>query len=187
MAPFGENTYTLLARHRKWGARAQEHPATAAKGADLPWSFLRALGALGQLEPSPGHLEQQRLVIGVGRVLRDADTFQGVALVLLHPRHTCRPEIQHPQQDTATLVPVRRPRQIAELSGSASRLRCGGSEPVGTAPMLTAAECRTHAEQCERLARDGPPEHQAVTLAIARAWRRVAEDIERRENSEGRT
>ncbi len=52
--------------------------------------------------------------------------------------------------------------------------------------MLTAAECRTHAEQCERLARDGPPEHQAVTLAIARAWRRVAEDIEQRENSEGR-
>jgi hypothetical protein len=48
--------------------------------------------------------------------------------------------------------------------------------------MLTAAECRTYAEDCERLARGGSPKHRAVTLAIAQAWRRVAEDLEHRED-----
>jgi len=47
--------------------------------------------------------------------------------------------------------------------------------------MLTTAECRRYAEDCERLARDGAPKHRAVTLAIAQAWRRVAEDLEQRE------
>jgi hypothetical protein len=35
------------------------------------------------------------------------------------------------------------------------------------------------------MARDGPPEHRAVTLGIAQAWRRVAEGLEREETPEG--
>ena len=72
-----------------------------------------------------------------------------------------------------------------ELSGSAARLlfmpRRGGRHD-GNGVMLTSAECLTYAEECERIARDGPAQNTAVMLAIANAWRRCAEELERREN-----
>jgi transcriptional regulator of acetoin/glycerol metabolism len=48
--------------------------------------------------------------------------------------------------------------------------------------MLTPAECRKYAEDCERIAREGPAQNTAVMLAIANAWRRCAEELERQEN-----
>jgi hypothetical protein len=35
-------------------------------------------------------------------------------------------------------------------------------------------EYRRYAEECERMAREGPPEHGEVLLAIAKAWRDCA-------------
>ena len=48
--------------------------------------------------------------------------------------------------------------------------------------MLTSAECRNYADECESIAREGPAQSTAVMLAIASAWLRRAEELERREN-----
>ena len=40
--------------------------------------------------------------------------------------------------------------------------------------MDSPTEYRRYAEECERLAREGPPEHREVLLAIAKAWRDYA-------------
>jgi hypothetical protein len=47
--------------------------------------------------------------------------------------------------------------------------------------MDSPAEYRRYAEECERMAREGLPEHKEVLLAIAKAWRDCAERAESRE------
>ncbi len=37
--------------------------------------------------------------------------------------------------------------------------------------MQSSQEYRHYAEECERIAREGPPEHKETLLAIAQAWR----------------
>jgi transcriptional regulator of acetoin/glycerol metabolism len=48
--------------------------------------------------------------------------------------------------------------------------------------MLTSAECRKYADECERIAREGAAQNTAVMFAIANAWRRCAQELERQEN-----
>jgi len=40
--------------------------------------------------------------------------------------------------------------------------------------MQDAKEYWRYAEECERIAREGPPEHKETLLGIAKAWRRQA-------------
>jgi hypothetical protein len=50
--------------------------------------------------------------------------------------------------------------------------------------MQSPSRYRQYAEECERIARDGAPQHRAVLLEIAQAWRTCAEEAERQENAE---
>lgn len=43
------------------------------------------------------------------------------------------------------------------------------------------AEYRKYAEECERMAKDGPREHRSALLKIAEAWRQCALDAERKD------
>jgi hypothetical protein len=45
--------------------------------------------------------------------------------------------------------------------------------------MQTPEEYRKYAEECERIARNGPPEHQEILLKIANAWRQYAANAEK--------
>ncbi len=45
--------------------------------------------------------------------------------------------------------------------------------------MQTREEYRKYAEECERIARNGPPEHRETLLKIANAWRRYAASAEK--------
>jgi len=49
--------------------------------------------------------------------------------------------------------------------------------------MQSPSRYRQYAEDCERIAREGAPQHRAVLLEIAEAWRRCAEDAERQESA----
>jgi hypothetical protein len=49
--------------------------------------------------------------------------------------------------------------------------------------MQTPEEYRKYAEECERLARMGPPDKADIMLAIASAWRQRAEEAELRHRS----
>jgi hypothetical protein len=49
--------------------------------------------------------------------------------------------------------------------------------------MQSPSRYRQYAQECERIAR-GAPQHRAVLLEIAEAWRRYAEDAEQQENAE---
>ncbi len=51
--------------------------------------------------------------------------------------------------------------------------------------MQNPAQYRKYAEECERLAREGPPENKATLLDIATAWRKCAEEAERQEKAKG--
>jgi hypothetical protein len=51
--------------------------------------------------------------------------------------------------------------------------------------MQTPAEYRKYAEECERIARESPPEHRAALRTIAKAWQVCAEEAERREKAKG--
>jgi hypothetical protein len=53
--------------------------------------------------------------------------------------------------------------------------------------MQSPSRYRQYAEECERIAREGAPQHRAVLLEIAAAWRTCAEDAEREENAEAPT
>jgi hypothetical protein len=44
--------------------------------------------------------------------------------------------------------------------------------------MHTPDEYRRYAEECERIARDGPPENRESLLKIASAWRECADNAE---------
>jgi len=44
--------------------------------------------------------------------------------------------------------------------------------------MQTPEEYRRYAEECERMARDGPPENRESLLKIASAWRECADNAE---------
>ena len=44
--------------------------------------------------------------------------------------------------------------------------------------MQSPSRYRQYAQECERIARTGAPQHRAVLLEIAEAWRRCAEDEE---------
>jgi hypothetical protein len=51
----------------------------------------------------------------------------------------------------------------------------------------TPAENRKYAEECERIARNGPLEHREILLKIANAWRQYAASAEKeREDHPGR-
>jgi hypothetical protein len=45
--------------------------------------------------------------------------------------------------------------------------------------MQNPAEYKKYAEECERMAKEGPQEHRAALLKIAEAWRNCAFEIER--------
>jgi hypothetical protein len=45
--------------------------------------------------------------------------------------------------------------------------------------MQTPEEYRKYAEECERIARNGPPEHRETLLKIANAWRQYAASAEK--------
>jgi hypothetical protein len=49
--------------------------------------------------------------------------------------------------------------------------------------MLTPEEYRKYAEECEQLARMGPPDKADIMLAIANAWRGLAEEAQQRQGS----
>jgi ferric-dicitrate binding protein FerR (iron transport regulator) len=44
--------------------------------------------------------------------------------------------------------------------------------------MQNPSEYRKYAEECERMAKEGPQEHRAALLKIAEAWRNCAIEIE---------
>jgi hypothetical protein len=46
--------------------------------------------------------------------------------------------------------------------------------------MQTPEEYRRYAEECERMARDGPPENRESLLKIASAWRECADSAEKK-------
>jgi hypothetical protein len=46
--------------------------------------------------------------------------------------------------------------------------------------MRSPEEYRKYANECERIAREGPEENRRVLLEIAGAWRQCAEDAERK-------
>ena len=50
--------------------------------------------------------------------------------------------------------------------------------------MQSPSRYRQYAQECERIARQGAPQHRAALLEIGAAWRRCAEDAEREENVE---
>jgi transcriptional regulator of acetoin/glycerol metabolism len=50
--------------------------------------------------------------------------------------------------------------------------------------MQSPSRYRQYAQECERIARTGAPQHRAVLLEIAEAWRRCAEDEEQQGNAE---
>jgi hypothetical protein len=50
--------------------------------------------------------------------------------------------------------------------------------------MQTPEEYRKYAEECERLARMGPPDKADIMLAIANAWRQRAEEARLRQRSQ---
>jgi hypothetical protein len=50
--------------------------------------------------------------------------------------------------------------------------------------MQTPEEYRKYAEECERIASSGPPEHRETLLKIARAWRECAASAERRNSDQ---
>jgi hypothetical protein len=58
--------------------------------------------------------------------------------------------------------------------------RDSGRDSHGRGAMQTPDEYRKYAEECERIARNGPQEHQETLLKIARAWRECAENAEKR-------
>ena len=66
--------------------------------------------------------------------------------------------------------------ELGELPPRFSR-RDGDS--VGDARMQSAAEYRRYAAECERIAREGGPDHRAILLDIAKAWLACAEEAER--------
>src|SRR4051812_46333604 len=45
-------------------------------------------------------------------------------------------------------------------------------------------EYRKYAEECERIARRGPPEHKETLLKIAKAWRECAASAEKKSTGE---
>ena len=45
--------------------------------------------------------------------------------------------------------------------------------------MRSPEEYRRYANECERIAREGPDENRRVLLEIAAAWRQCADDAER--------
>ncbi len=49
--------------------------------------------------------------------------------------------------------------------------------------MQSPSRYRQYAQDCERIAREGAPQHRAVLLEIAEAWRRCAEEAERQKNA----
>ena len=49
--------------------------------------------------------------------------------------------------------------------------------------MMSPAEYREFAKECERLAKDGPARHRPALLKIAEAWRQCALEAERQGNS----
>jgi len=51
--------------------------------------------------------------------------------------------------------------------------------------MQSPSQYRKYAEECERIAREGAPEHRAALLNIAKAWRACAEEAERAERATG--
>jgi hypothetical protein len=51
--------------------------------------------------------------------------------------------------------------------------------------MQSPAQYRKYAEECERIAREGAPENKATLLDIAMAWRKCAEEAERKEKVKG--
>ena len=51
--------------------------------------------------------------------------------------------------------------------------------------MQSPTEYRRYAEECERIARESTPEHRAVLLDIAKAWRTCAEEAERQASAKG--
>jgi hypothetical protein len=52
--------------------------------------------------------------------------------------------------------------------------------------MQNPSEYRRYAKECERIARAGAPEHRAVLLDIAKAWRTCAEEAERLERTKAK-
>ena len=44
--------------------------------------------------------------------------------------------------------------------------------------MQSPAEYRRYAEECERIARGGLPQHRSLLLGIAEAWRKLAREAE---------
>jgi hypothetical protein len=46
--------------------------------------------------------------------------------------------------------------------------------------MQTAEEYLKYADECERLARNGPPDHRETLMKIANAWRELAINAEKR-------
>ena len=50
--------------------------------------------------------------------------------------------------------------------------------------MQSPSRYRQYAQECERIARPGAPQHRAVLFEIAEAWRRCAEAAEQHEHAE---
>ena len=50
--------------------------------------------------------------------------------------------------------------------------------------MQKSEEYRKHADECERLARDGKPEHRDALRRIAKAWRVCAEELDRQKEDQ---
>jgi hypothetical protein len=47
------------------------------------------------------------------------------------------------------------------------------------APRLTAAQCREHATDCEKMAQQSTvPEHRVMLRHMAETWKRMATDVE---------
>jgi hypothetical protein len=46
--------------------------------------------------------------------------------------------------------------------------------------MQNPADYRRYAEECERMAKLGPPEHREALLRIAAAWRQCADEVDQR-------
>jgi hypothetical protein len=70
---------------------------------------------------------------------------------------------------------------MTELSKTAARWGVAALGRNKSHVMQSPAQYRKYAEECERIARDGPAKTRDALLEIAKAWRDCADEMEQRQ------
>jgi hypothetical protein len=141
------------------------------------------LQTLGQFSPLLRHLQEHGLVPRICCLARHAQTLRGITPVLVSPIHIPPPaKHQEGQLGRASSVPYGQ--NDCPHDGTFENRGALGvavSDENQSHVMQSPAQYRKYAEECERIARDGPAKNRDALLEIAKAWRDCADEMEQQQ------